>query len=401
MLGRFGAACLGAFAAATLTAGAWAAPRDVAREMRELRSFTFYDAPMSWEAWDFAKYEKGLNDMKAAGANTVWLVLPWVQFQPKALPKPTWNETSLANLDKAVGLAESKGMKAILPLCYLGVGWSPEGIDPRVWCLDKRYYRAFEAYAVGFVGRLVKRHKNMLFLLYTEGSIPDIPSLRDIPVCGADFRAWCKRVNPDLAFWNARWKTSFTWDNLEPLAPKGATQERWDDYWRWSADIMVRRHGELAVKLKKLIAGRALLGYHDFCLVTFDWGKGESPIPKKNPYDFLSMVHYCNPQMTPVADIAKQMGEEAARFRKLYPKTPLIMGESGADAFTFGDEVQAKAARTTIETARRLKIGMNWWMWQDFPCADKVQGSFGVLKESGEPRPTLAVFRELWAGARP
>lgn len=386
--------------AALLAVWAWGGegfagqPRDVQREIESVRSFTYYAPARNWANFDLQAFAESLDGMKGAGANTVWLVLPWFDFQPQALPAPVWDEKALRNLDGAVGLAEKRGMKVILPLCYLGVGWSPKGIDARFWTLDPTYYHAFEKYALELIRRL-SAHGNLLLMLYTEGSEPSTADLRGSPLAVQSFRAWCRGCNGDVGYWNKRWGTKYTWATLQPLGPDvGALA--WIDHWRWVADLLVKTHGELARKIKAQVGQKALLGYHEYSLINLNWAEGESPIPKDNPYDFLSMVHYSGLEQATVEKTRQEMKEKLARFRRLYPKMPLMVGESGADTYHFGFRDQARAAEAVLGFAREEKLGINWWMWRDFTNADLVQCSLGVLEVDGKPKPAHVAIKKIW-----
>ena len=382
--------------------------RDIAQEIQSVRSFTYYDgsgdASSKWREFDLGKFSADLDGMKAVGANTVWLVLPWYNFQPVALPQPVWDNKAVQKLNDAVGLAENKGMRVILPLCYLGPSWSPEGIDAHVWVLDKTMYEAFSTYALELIGKLAA-HKNIMYFLYTEGSEPTISILRKNKLTIDGFREWARKRNPDIAYWNKRWEANFTWETMLPLPsdnsfPPGASQKAieayWTDHWRWCGSLMVERHGELARKIKALVKDNALLGYHEYSLINRDWGKGESPIPKENPYDFLSFVHYTDLKEYPVETTLKDMAEKVARFRKRYPQMPLMLGESGANTYEMGFRDQAKVAKMVLDFAAKEKIGVNWWMWQDFICPDLIQSSFGLLTPAGKQKPVYDVFKKAW-----
>jgi hypothetical protein len=238
----------------------------------------------------------------------------------------------------------------------------------------------------------------MLLLLYTEGSEPAMDALRDSPLAAASFKAWCRARNGDVATWNKRWATQYTWDNLEPFAPKGASTDRWTDHWRWVADLLVKTHGELARKIKAQVGDKALLGYHEYSLINADWAKGDSPIPKDNPYDFLSFVHYSNFDQAPLDRTEEEMRGKLERFRTRYPRMPLLLGESGADSYHFGFKDQAAAAQRVLTFARDERIGVNWWMWRDFTGADLSQCSYGVCGIDGTPKPVYGVISKIWLG---
>jgi hypothetical protein len=380
-----------------------AEPASVAERITSIRGITYYTYGTEWEHFDLPQFELALNDLKQLGVNSVWLILPWKSFQPGALPTPTWNEEALKRLDLAVGMIEQHGMNAILPLCYLGPGWEPQGIDARVWTLDDRMYKAFTEYAFTFIGRLAS-HKNILYLLYTEGCEPYIDTVRNYPIAVEAFRAWCKSVNPKLEYWNQRWDTKFA--NWEAVLPIGYTSgdanpARFDDHWRWCASILRERHAPLAREIRKKIKGQALLGYHDYSLIAQDWARGESPITADIPYDFLSIAGYYGLANASFEQYKTSIVEIVARCRTRYPQLPFAMLETGATTYEVGFQGQADAMNYILEMSRKQHFGVNFWMYKDFQCPDLSQAAFGLYTPQGKPKPSLDAVKQAWAPFAP
>src|SRR5581483_11852283 len=107
----------------------------------------------------FASYtgelRRALPGIAAAGFNTVWLVLPWWQFEPRPLATPpAYDERSFDALRRVLNDLAGRNMHAIIGLDYLGRGWAPMGIDACRWLVTPRYENAFERYVRGFLERI-------------------------------------------------------------------------------------------------------------------------------------------------------------------------------------------------------------------------------------------------------
>ena len=369
--------------------------------IQSVKSITYYSGNSNWANFDSVQFETALAGMQSVGANTVWLVLPWIDFQPVALPEPTWNEDAIANLILAIAMAKKRDMNVILPLCYLGIGWSPQGIDPRVWTVDTRMYNAFRTYAKTLVTKILQSdNDNMIFLLYGEGSYPYTRSLRDYDVTIKSFRKWCHKNNKNIDYWNKRWDTDYTWDNLLPFTGKVKNdndKNLWTDYWKWSADIVCETHGELAREIRRIIQNKAIIGYHDDAIISKEWGCGASPIPLNNPYHFLSFAHYYTErEFGSLDNFILQTSTIVSRFKKHYPEMPLGVFETGLCEQEFNRNDQARVVGAMAKIAKQLGIGINLWMWQDHTTGDKCQQTFGLLTLSGEKKPAYFEVSRIW-----
>lgn len=384
---------------AALAAGQVAAPASVAARIRSIRSVTFYDHK-PWDKFSLPDFEAALDQMRRLGANTVWLVLPWHHFQPVALPEPQWSQSALDHLEQAVTAAERRGMSVILPLCYLGMGWEPKGIDARIWTVAPTMYGAFSRYVLEMVARL-SAHRNLIYLLDTEASTPKMDSLRRYPQAVAAFRAWCRETAPDIQYWNARWGTDYqSWEQVQPIdyPAEHGNARRMTDHWRWGASILRQTHGALAWQIKQKIRGQALIGYHDNELIVLDWAKGDSPMPTDNPYDFLSLAYYPKPLDLSQAQFQTGLRTAIARCRARYPGLPLAMLETGADTHDFGLTRQASVVRNVAVQANFHGLGLNIWMWKDYAlAAEPTQASYGLLTAQGQPKPAFEALRQVWA----
>ncbi|AQQ72327.1 hypothetical protein SMSP2_02710 [Limihaloglobus sulfuriphilus] len=374
---------------------------EIRRRIESVKSITYYKGEWSWADFDLADFKDTLAQMRQTGANTVWLVLPWIDFQPQALPEPLWNEEAVKNLTAAVTAADDCGMDVILPLCYLGTGWSPEGIDPCIWTVDASMYGAFKSYSRELVGKLIRSgNDNMIFLLYGEGCYPYISSLRDYDVTVESFKAWCRKNNSSIDYWNKRWGTEYSWDNLLPF--KGGTSDprdanAWTDYWRWSSDVVRAAHGGLARELRGVIKGKAIIGYHDDAIISKDWGLGATPIPEDNPYQFLSFAHYYTEQEFGSLDkFISETNTIISTFRQAYPQMPLGIFETGLCVHQSDIDSQAKVVEEMAGIANKKNVGINIWMWQDHETGDDCQRTFGLLYPDGREKPAYTVLKKAW-----
>jgi len=367
------------------------------------RSITYYNGEISWANFDYSRFESTIKEMQDMGANTIWFVLPWIDFHLQALPEPQWNEKAVENLNNAITIVQTQGMRVMLPLCYLGKGWSPKGIDPNVWTADKDMYQAFGLYAKTLITRLLQNgNDNMSFLLYGEGCYPSFHRTREYQITVKSFRKWCRDNNDDINFWNSRWGTCYKWDNLLPFTGKTAsdkenTQNLLADYWRWSSSIICERHGSLAHEIRGIIGNKALIGYHDDAIIAKDWGGGVTPIPKDNPYQFLSFAHYYTLHEYGSLDkFVLQTNDVITKFKKLYPEMPLGIFETGLCEQDFDRNNQANVISEIAHIAERKDVGINIWMWQDHITGDKCQQTFGLITQNGKKKPAYLMLHKIW-----
>jgi hypothetical protein len=368
------------------------------QKLEELRSATWYDGFSMLKNADLDTFKKDLSRMAASGFNGVWIVVLWQDIEPAALPEPQVDEAVLERLDAFMNAADAQHFSMIFPLGYFGKGWSPEGVpEDRIgfWMLDDKVWSAYAA----FVNRVVRRYAgrtNVLWLLYTESMQPTLAMGNDSALAKQSFRAYCREHDPDVAFWNARWKSDY--GSIDEIGMDDGRFEdgaqRWTDHWQWQAEVMCVRFGGLAAQLKTCPGWRSRIGYHDNALITKDWAQGASPIPEDNPYDFLSFTAYRSTEGQ-----AESMKENLAvyeRYRARYPAMPLVMGEVGAATETCSEDDQARYLTEVAQLAAEKHLGMNIWMWQDFPHTDKEQRSFGLLRKDGSPKPALIALRKLF-----
>jgi hypothetical protein len=139
----------------------------------DIRSVTFYLFPFD-ETKYYMALKDSIPDIRKAGFNTIWIVNPWVSFDPQPLETPrVFEESRFEHLRQVLSLLRENAMKAILGLNYLGKGWSPEGIEPGSWVTDSKMYEAFESYVEEFLRRIEEFNDTAYILFFTEGTEPE------------------------------------------------------------------------------------------------------------------------------------------------------------------------------------------------------------------------------------
>lgn len=335
-----------------------AAPKpelDRPASFQSIRSVTFYDVatnPGSGGAF-LRKLARALPAIQATGFNTIWLVCPWSTFNPRPLhDPPVYEERAFASLRQVLELLKAHHMDAIIGLDYLGRGWAPAGIDADEWLREPVMYRAFETYARRFLEEIEPYHRMVYILVFTENSEP--------------------RGMADAAH-----------------APAVAA-------------LLRTTLGSLPARLPPALRAEYRIGYHDYSLINLGWAQGASPIQSPNPFDFLSMVAYGLEQQSDAA-IAAELDRRAARFRALYPRMPLIIGESGASSCHDQDANQARVLRAIAAYALQRGSGLNVWGWQPGPpdqeCANPVLNGLAITNQDGSVKQAALVLKQLWTAA--
>ena len=208
----------------------------------EIRSVTFYVFPFDEDTY-YEELNNSIPALKEVGFNTIWIVNPWMSFNPEPLSDPpVYDDSRFDHLLDVLDLLRESGMKAILGLNYLGKGWSPEGIDPGKWITDEEMFSAFESYVEEFLSRIEQYNDTAYILFFTEGTEPE---------------------------------------GLDPYSDA-----------REHAALLRKTLGSLPTRLNPEIRERFAIGYHDYSIINLDWGGGESPIARPNPFDFLSSVSF-------------------------------------------------------------------------------------------------------------
>jgi len=319
----------------------------------DVRSVTWYSLTVT-----YAEYLEALRvqipRMRRAGFNTVWLVTPWRDLNPKPFASPpVYHDENFAGLLGVLEDLRANGMRAFLGLNYLGTGWAPKGIDACRWVTEPRMYRAFEVYVREFLRRTKASADVALILFFTETAVP------------------C-HLNP---------------------AADGAT----------ITALMRPTLGSLPLRLPQKLRAQFLIGYHDF--ITAEGWALDSPMVTPAPFDFQSGGVYGLETRTD-QEIRKEIKLRARRFKTLFPGLPLVMGELGA--YSCGPDEDANQSRVLlamVKQARNLKLGVNIWNWQPATprgCAQVGAGNgLNIVNQDGSPRPAALALAALFGGSFP
>ena len=285
---------------------------------------TFGRAPLA------ALLEQVIPGIKAAGFNAVWIPAVWADFDPSPLALPrTYNQAAFTNARAALDVLRANGMKALVGLDYVGVGWAPNFspvLSPAQacdWSVNTVTYAAFEQYAAEFLTRLIGYSDVVRPLVFTEGA----------EGCGQADPAHAVAVAARLR------STLGSLPNRMPLPVRMAFS----------------------------------MGYHDYSMITLGWANGASPIATPNPFDWLSSVAYN------VATVG-ELDARQARWRALYPSTPMILGEVGANGCGAGGEAR-QAVLNTMAAKYALDHGMGFsvWGWLNHGADECTNASYGGL----------------------
>lgn len=315
-----------------------------------IRGITYLvDEPLSAYLHDA---KDALPDLRAAGFNTVWLVLPWWELEPRPLDDPpAWDEDGFGRLRALLDAIAARRMHAIVGLDYLGRGWSPEGIDPCGWVAQPRMERAFEDYVRGFLER-IRGYDDVVFpLLFTETALP----------CS---HPYARAVS--------------------------------------SAATLRRTLGSLPSRLPRGLRAAFRIGYHDNTLINLGWADGRSPIASPREFDFLSFTAY-GLERESRTGIARALAARVGRFRALYPRVPLLIGELGASRCAGGAANQARVDVAIVSWALRHRFGFNVWHWRpvrdEDTCRVGASRALSLTSARGKPEPALRAVERL-LGAR-
>jgi hypothetical protein len=392
----------------------WALPGVAAPAAAHAASFTVQDLPRvrcvsnylyGEEAHDVATWRRDLDRMKVMGFNTVWMVNVWADYEPSVEPEQ-WREDRLGALQGICAAARERGMWVVLPLAYIGEGWGPKGVDAAIWPLIPKHQQQHLA----FLRRLAAAtasFDNVFYLLCTEEILPGTllyqPHQR--PECVASFRDWARQANPDVAYWNRRWGTAFTWQNLTPAdTTERHHWEQWADHQRWFAWLMRRLLPPMVEAIHQGKAG-AVVGLHDFLTpLGLDLTAADGALAMPSPFDFYSLGYYYDHGMKGglEANLA-ELTRRVEAIRKLYPGVPLFCGELGLDVVK--EPPAARAAEEALQTDFLLratgflgqqKIGFSLWDWRTVvPAAPRTHS---LIREDGTRTSALLRLHEAWQG---
>ena len=369
-----------------------------AKKIAALRSVTYYKFGTKLQDIDIDLLAKDIAHAREVGFNGMWLIVPWRFLSPVALPRPRLHEPSWKKLDAMIGTLSREGFSIIFPLGYFGRGWSPKGIPAerlRGWIVDETIWGAFQEHVIRLTERYADR-KSILWMFYTESFQGSVKAYEGSDLAKESFRRYCRRTDPDITYWNNRWRSDYA--SFEEIGMADGRAKagvyRWEDHYRWMCSVLRGRYGGLTRRLKTEMRIQGLVGYHDNAMITKNWAKGDTPVPDANPYDFLSFTAYMGR-----GDIDARMEDVGAvyrRFRSLYPTEPLLIGETGVPTLVRDEATQARYLSRLAGFARQRSLGMNVWMWQDFKGSSKQQRSFGLLRLDGSEKPAVQALREAF-----
>lgn len=357
------------------------------------------------DEYDVLAWKHDLERMKHAGFNTVWIVNIWKGYQPKVNP-PTWREDRLTALREICAAAKERDMNVLLVPAYIGEGWGPEGVDAAVWPLVEKQRQQHLAY-LRRVARETRDFPNVFYLLCSELILPATviikPNTREESV--TSFRSWARQANPDIAYWNQRWDTNFTWENLGPLDTKHRLrQEAWADHARWNAAIVRSVLPPMVTVIREEKPG-AMIGFHDFHMPAKIIGLTALDgafDPASKRFDFYSIFYYYDPGLTNgVEGNLSALREQVERARELYPGVPLFVGELGmAVQKTLAEKRREEEARQADFLTRAVKyleqesIGYSLWCWR--AVVPKSEQTHSLIREDGTMTTALRKLIEHW-----
>jgi len=365
-------------------------PVGSAIDFAEMRSVCYYnvatDHQTSWTmtAW-FDALKADLPLMKAAGFNTVWLVVPWADFQPSINPVST-NQGSYDLLAAVAAYFKSEGLYLILPHPYLGTGWAPTGYDHHAeWPFGDDYLQAFKDFMYGFVD-VIKDYDNILVLLHHEGYFNNYSV--DNPIVKQAMMETYQTINPDIEYWNAEFGFSYSsFDEIPvpgPLALRGT--RLFIQHFRLNIPPLIDR-------LKDELGAKCAFGIHDWWYLQ-GFISVDTCIPGNNNYDVYSSTYYPGvgaPNWTYINDPATGLNARMARAPILQLNIPVIFGETGLfigdpPIGTPGVTEQIRADWYSGCAAWFLAngIGYDFWGWEDF--VPETYGRGGFIDEFGEPK---------------
>lgn len=285
-----------------------------------------------------------LPAIKDAGFNAIYLPAIWADFDPSPMMKPrTYNAAAFRNARSALALIRAAGLKALVGLNYVGVGFAPDfgtalpAKEACNWAVTPAVYAAFEEYVTAFMSRLTADSDIMSLMVFTESA------------------EGCGHATKDAA--------------------------------RAVADQLQETIGSLPSRLPGALRTKWNIGYHDYSIVNLGWGNGVGPIALPIEFNFISMVAY---NVTSVAELDARV----KRFSTLYPNEPLIIGEMGANGCD-DESAQATTDARLVAYAVAHGYGFNLWGWvagggapdaAAQECSNPNYGGLSINNPDGSPR---------------
>jgi len=354
----------------------------------------------SADSYDVDAWKRDLDGMRRAGFDTVWMVNVWAALQPSVL-SPRFDEERIAAMREICAAARERGMKLLLVLCYVGEGWGPRGLDVPVWPLIASHRRQH----VRFLRRMARETRdfeNVFYLLCTEEILPATllysPSQRS--ECVDAFRAWARESNPDIAYWNDRWGTDFSWADLSPQDTTDRKKwQSWADHNAWFAHLM----RELLPPMVAAIRDErpdAIIGFHDFLLSPgLGPTRDDVGMPYEPVFDFSSIGYYARPELSMEENLTG-LRERVELSRSLYPGLPVFVGETGfpvditsPEARRTGEERACEWYGRALSYLRTEGIGYSVWCWRTVVPTAEI--SHSLYREDDSRTPMLDVIARI------
>jgi len=294
-----------------------------------------------------------LPAIKDTGFNAVYLPAVWRDFDPTPLSGAGYNAAAFANARAALDVVRAAGMRTVVGLNYVGVGYAPDfgAVLPQDkacdWARTPQVYAAFERYAARVMTEFAAYHDMLRLMVFTEGA------------------EGCGLATPEAAAGVAA-QLQTTLGSLPTRMPPLQRV-----LWSW--------------------------GYHDYSIINLGWGDGASPIATPNPFDWVSMVTYN------VSDTA-ELDRRAARFKALYPTKPLYVGEAGANGCPGASPSQQMVDGNIVIWAQAKDYGFNIWGWPNAgaaECTNPVYGGYALTNQDGTPNDTARALKELMKSPSP
>lgn len=348
------------------------------------------------DEFDLDIWARDLDGMKAQGFNTVWVVNVWAAFQPDVAGE--FRSDRLEWLRGLCKLSSERNMNVLLVAGYIGEGWGPRGVDVPVWPIVPAHRDQYCAYLRWLAGG-VAEFENVVYLLCSEEILPATllytPDTR--PECVTQFRQWARETNPDMAYWNARWDTNYTWDDLRPAPVKERrTWQTWLDVNRWFASLMNQLLPPMTAAIR---AGDpdAVIGFHDFLLSPeLPLEVADMPRPQECGFDFYSIGYYYVHRRS-YEQNTKALTSRAELAAEFYPDLPRFCGELGLpvrnDHVEADEQLQALWYAEALEYLREQGMGWSVWSWRT--VVKRAPNSLALLRsEDKSPRPSLELVRQ-------
>jgi hypothetical protein len=364
---------------------------DQVPNVRSVSNYLFQEDTFELEPW-----ERDLDGIKDRGFNTVWIVNVWGAFQPSV--EGDYDEDKLEWLQGVCREAGERDMYVLLVVAYIGEGWGPRGVDVPVWPLVPKHRAQHLAY-LRWLSEGVGGYDNVFYLLCTEEILPATLLYRpaERPECIAAFRSWARRTSPDVAYWNERWKTDYTWETLRPAATsERPTWQTWSDHGRWFTYLMQQLLPPMTAAIRDGDPD-AVIGFHDFLLSTdLKQPAEERPQADRCGFDFFSIGYYYRPEKQ-FDENLEALRERVEVAREYYPDIPLLCGEIGMavrksppEAMKADEEVQARWLKDGLTYLRQEGVGYSIWSWRTkVPSAEAIHS---LHRADGSPRPALEVI---------